>query len=123
LMRWAPKKALALRNPISECMTRLVTSLIPNLLKNIVHNKAEHDKLTFFEWNKIWVDDVNDKKDVVCHEHTSFAGIFYNEKNALDFYSAKQILSKIFTMLGIEVVWVKANQPLAPWYHPYKTAQ
>lgn len=123
IMHWQPHNALTLKNPISEHMTRLVTSLIPNLFKNIYSNKAEEDLLNFFEWNKVWSQapqSEKSKKSII--ENSSLAGIFYDEKKSVDFYQKKDLLSVIFTMLGFTITWIKPDQEIAPWYHPYKTA-
>jgi phenylalanyl-tRNA synthetase beta chain len=123
LLRWHPKNTLRLKNPISEHMTQLVTSLIPNLFKNIYTNNAQEDVLNFFEWNKIWnhLPEI-EKSKVPFLEQASLAGIFFDGKKPIDFYHKKHILSSIFTMLGIDIQWTKSDQELAPWYHPYKTA-
>lgn len=123
IMRWQPIHALTLKNPISEHMTRLVTSLIPNLFKNIYSNNAEENLLNFFEWNTIWQEPSQKEKSQESFiENSSLSGIFYDEKNAVDFYQKKHFLSVIFTMLGLTVTWIKTDQEVAPWYHPYKTA-
>jgi phenylalanyl-tRNA synthetase beta chain len=123
VMRWNPHNALSLRNPVSELMARLVTSLVPNLFKNIYANKTYDETLNFFEWNKIWSRGLQTEKiETAVIEHNSLAGIFFHEKAFVDFYQTKQILVTIFTMLGIEIEWVKTDHDVAPWYHPYKTA-
>lgn len=122
-LNWLPTNALMLKNPTSEHMIRLVTSLVPNLLKNICANNAQENVLNFFEWNKIWPVDAQTESSTSIPEQNSLAGIFYDEKNAINFYQKKHFISILFDVLGIEIDWVKADhQKLAPWYHPYKTA-
>ena len=117
-MQWEPDNALRIKNPVSEHMSRLVTSLVPNLFKNIVTNHAQEDVLNFFEWNKIWVTQLGN----AFSEYNSFAGIFFDGKSSVDFYHKKYILSALLRMLGINLEWLKTDACLAPWYHPYKTA-
>lgn len=123
IIRWQPKNCLVLKNPISEQMTHLVTSLVPNLFKNICNNNAQEDMLNFFEWNKVWsrASEI-EKLQKPFLEQSSLAGIFFDGKKLVDFYHKKHILSIIFSMLGIDVQWTKSDQEFAPWYHPYKTA-
>lgn len=114
VLQWHPQKSLELKNPISENMARLVTSLVPNLFKNVYTNAAQEDILNFFEWNKIWPEKLQ--------EITSLAGVFFDGKKSVDFYQKKDCLKDLFSTLALEVSWVKAHEKLAPWYHPYKTA-
>ncbi|MGE0206626.1 MAG: phenylalanine--tRNA ligase subunit beta [Candidatus Babeliales bacterium] len=116
-LSWQPANAARLKNPLSEHWQRLVTSLIPHLVKNIKDNVVHQDDLRFFEINKIWSED---KKDIT--EQTSLAGIFYEKKKAVDFYQAKECLTALFQALGITASWQKKVKPEQPWYHPYQTA-
>jgi len=122
-MQWQSGKGLTLKNPISEHQVRLVTSLIPNLFKTIHTNRSYEDQLSFFEWNKIWPhEDFLTTLYGTKTEVASCAGIFFDEKNPVDFYQKKDILVHLFKQLNLEIVWIKADHDLAPWYHPYKTA-
>jgi phenylalanyl-tRNA synthetase beta chain len=111
-----PENAVALANPVSQNFRHLVTSLIPQLIRAVVHAGAHHDEIRFFEWARTWQ---RDEREV--HEKKSLAGIIYHKKEAVDFYWAKDQLQELFTLLGIEVVW-QASHGLPAWYHPYKTA-
>lgn len=121
LIGWQPRAAFSLKNPISEHMTQLVTSLIPHLCKTVYHNKKQHDTLHFFECNKIWpTKSFADSTSV--DEQLSIAGIFYDEKNPVDFYQKKEILINVLASIGVNMRWVKTESELPIWYHPYKTA-
>lgn len=122
IIHWVPEQTLQIKNYISEHMIRLVTSLIPNLFKTIYNNRAQDTILNFFEWNKVWPCSKQPSNSDV-QEQSSLAGIFYNEKKSVDFYEKKDQLSMLLKIMGIDVVWQKADHTnLAPWYHPYKTA-
>ncbi len=121
VISWQPLYALSLQNPISEHMTRLVTSLIPHLFKTVYQNKNYQDTLPFFECNKIWPATMQ-SGTLSFGEQQSIAGVFYDEKKPVDFYQKKQILTDIFASLGISIQWAKTDAVLPLWYHPYKTA-
>lgn len=113
---WDPKSSLSVQNPVSEHWRRPVTSLIPHLLKAVMHNAAEHDNLRFFEWGRTWHQDneqVNEKKVL--------AGIFF-AKSTIDFYQAKKDLEKFFDALSLPVTWQKVDNPGQAWFRPYQTA-
>jgi phenylalanyl-tRNA synthetase beta chain len=108
-------QALELKNPISEHWTRLVTSLIPHLIKNVYDNKAEHNSLRFFEWGRIWNKDLN--------ERYVLSGIFWHKQIPLDFYDAKHSLDSLYRMLKIPVIWDKPTASLQQWWYSQQTAQ
>lgn len=123
IMNWKSDKGLMLKNPLSENMIRLVTSLIPNLFKAILNNVAELNQCNFFEWNKIWPQgDFLTTMYGQMVEVTSCSGIFFDEKNLVNFYEKKDLLMRLFNLLKLDVEWVKADHDFPPWYHPYKTA-
>jgi phenylalanyl-tRNA synthetase beta chain len=117
-LRWHPEHALTIKNPISEHWQKMVTSLIPHLLKNIMHNVVHYDSLRFFEWNTIWQ---KNKDDVV--EQQSLSGIFFEKKKKVDFYHCKHELTTLFESLDLTVTWHKLLNSAQPWYHPFQTAQ
>jgi phenylalanyl-tRNA synthetase beta chain len=113
---WQPGQTLSVQNPVSENARRLVTTLIPGLLKAVVNNSAENDRLRFFEIARVW----HHTPAVV--EKKSIAGIFYDKKSSIDFYDAKFELQQLFDALHIELEWHKITQPDWPWFAPYQTA-
>lgn len=120
-LNWEPKQSAQVSNPVSEHWKRLVTSLVPHLLKNVAQNVAKYDKLRFFEWARIWhrlQESVTEKK--------SLAGIMYNAKE-VKFYDAKSLLSGLFDLLAMDIIWEKADRKIlhknAPWFFPYQTAK
>ena len=114
---WQPAKTLRVQEAVSENAQRLVTSLIPNLFK-VVHTHApELDQMNFFEWARIWPE----QKEL--DEQSSVAGIFADQKNAVDFYACKQQLDGLAHLLGVRFKWIKPDEKnLAPWYLPHQTA-
>lgn len=116
-INWQPGKTLQVQEAVSQNWQRLVTTLIPNLLKAVQVHAQEYDKLSFFEWAKIWPTGTADS------ERACLAGIFVDQKQPIDFYDAKQKLCALAKLLGMHYDWVKPDErTLAPWYLPYQTA-
>jgi len=114
-LNWQPHSTLEVQNPVSANWRRLVTTLVPNLLKSVVTNSADHDQLRFFESARTWT------CANAVDEQKSLAGIFYDKKR-VDFYDAKAELQKLFDLLKLSVTWVPVQKPDYPWYAPYQTA-
>jgi len=93
---------------------RLVTSLVPHLIKNVELNVVKKDRLRFFEWNRIWSQRTEEK--------TSLSGIVFDKKS-IDFYQIKAELQTLWNQLGLSVVWSKPNSSIAAWYDKHKTAE
>ena len=114
-LKWQPENTIYVSNPVSENWRRLVTSLIPHLIKNVQQNLTKSEELNFFEFNRIWQSD--DSQEI---EKKSLSGIFFS-KNEVDFYEAKKLLITLFELLDITVTWSKSNN-VAPWYSKFQTA-
>lgn len=116
-LQFNPEHTISVKNPESENWTRLVTSLVPHLIKNVEMNVVHHDQLRFFEWNQIW-----QKLPKKLDERSSLAGIVFDKKS-VDFYDVKQKLQGLWDLLGIDVIWAKPKEPVAIWYDQHKTAE
>lgn len=122
-INWAPSEFKQVTNPVSDNWSKLVTSLVPHLIKNIDQNFVHHDKLRFFEYARTWNLDSNCELGV--NEKRVFAGIFY-DKVQLDFYTIKNTISSVFDLLNLNVIWEKAPKEYiesAPWFFAPQTAQ
>jgi phenylalanyl-tRNA synthetase beta chain len=109
-----------LLNPVSENFRRLITSLVPGLLKNVIENQHHHDALRFFESGRIW-QEVNG--EVV--ERKSLAACCIVKRTQVDFYDGKAEVIALFDSLGIGadlITWEQVAKPTSPWYKPYQTA-
>lgn len=114
-IKWNPGATLEVKSPVSENWRRLITTLVPGLLKATVTNSAEHESLRFFELGRVWHVAENNKEKKAC------AGIIFDKKG-VDFYDAKAELEKVFSALKLEITWAKVANPEYPWYAPYQTA-
>lgn len=117
VINWQPGITFKVQEAVSENWQRLVTTLIPNLLKAVQIHNQEFEQMNFFEWAKIW------PEGTAASEKACVAGILVNQKQTIDFYDAKNQIDKIAHLLEISFEWVKADiQQLQPWYLPYETA-
>jgi len=109
---------VTLQNPVSEQAKHLATSLVPHILKNVVHNSADNDQLRFFEWGRTWA---LESGNVI--ERRSLTAVIFDKKSPVDFYACKNIVTQIFDALQLPVRFVSCATAPAPWFMPYKTAQ
>jgi len=112
---------LSITNPVSENNVRIVTTLLPNLFKNIKHNCQNEDRMRFFECGRTArvVDDlvIEDKK---------VAGIFFEKRKSVDFYECKQHIVDLLRLCGItEFTWKKIDKKNCeyPWIMLYQSAE
>lgn len=115
-LEWEPHHTIGIKNPVSENWRRMVTTLIPGLLKNVLTNKSEADSLRFFEWGRTW------EFGTKPVERKVLAGIFFDQKKSVDFYETKALLMRLFKRFEIDVVWQKIDDPEFPWLAPYQSA-
>lgn len=116
-LAWRPAHALSIQNPVSEQYALLVTSLIPGLLANVQENHVAHDQLRFFEWGRIWYKDTHS-----INERSELAGICYDKRKEVSFYTIKSYIEHVCAMLHIPVTWHTASHIEEPWFTPYRTA-
>lgn len=110
-------KAITVKNPVSENWLKLVTSLVPHLLKSVALNVTKHSHVRFFEWNHVWPEGTKKDKEV-----SSLAGIIFDVK-AVNFYDTKAELQGLWDLLGVDVTWRKPKGKIASWYDQHKTAE
>lgn len=116
ILQWEPRNTLQVQSAVSENWQRLVTSLIPNLLKAVQQELALQDHVRFFESARVW-----HAGQAVSEKH-SLAGIIADRKQPVDFYEGKSIVENLLHSLGIRAQWIKVTEPEVPWYMPYQTA-
>lgn len=117
-LNWQPHNTICVQSPVSENWKALVSSLIPGLLKNVAQNQAEHDRINFFEWGRVWH---KEQDDII--ERKQLAGICFDQKNAISYYDVQAIVAQIAHMLRLPISYKKVDNPLQPWSAPYQTAQ
>lgn len=118
LLEWEPCDAASVINPVSENWKRLVTTLIPNLLKAVSENSAQTHKMRFFEYGKSWTFAQN-----TVIESQKVAGIFFDAMASEDFYTGKTCVDQLCQELGYSVTWhpvLVAGTTAATWFEPYQ---
>lgn len=114
---WHPHNPIPVQSPVSENWRALVSSLIPGLLKNVVTNHTEHELLNFFEWGRVWH---RENENII--ERKQLAGICYDQKKAVSFYTVQSLIARLAHMLRLPIMWRKVDNPHEPWFAPYQTA-
>lgn len=115
------QQTITLLNPVSENYCRLVTSLIPGLLKNIQANLVHRDTNNFFEMARVWGKNNDD-----TFERVSVAGIFFEKRTVVDFYQCKYHIEHMLKTLGFKLsvlTWKKMEAPAQTWYKPYQSVE
>lgn len=112
------ESAPIIKNPISENNIRLVTSLIPHLLKNVQENITTSTRLSFFELARRW--DIENSGEI--KEIRTLSGIFFNKHGKIDFYECKEYLNQMLRLIGLNVNWKKEESDLSIWMNKHQTA-
>lgn len=115
-IKWPVINGLMLRNPLTVQSDTMVTSLVPNLLKNVEENVANLNELRFFELAKIF-----NKNNHVVTERTLLTGLFFKKNKEVDFYQYKEHLQGLFKALALPVIWKKSGKNLI-WASKYQVA-
>jgi phenylalanyl-tRNA synthetase beta chain len=121
-LAWQPVDFVAVKNPVSENYTRLVTTLQPHLLKAIGENSIHHSQLRFYEWGRVWHmqgEEIIERKVVsgIFFEHSSV-----DSKQVIDFYTGKAFLMRMFERLHMDIIWVPSDDMSFSWCLLHQTA-
>jgi len=112
---WQEHAGVCLQNPVSQDAYRLVTSLMPHLLGNVIDNSADVERCAFFEWGTVWPQGVDS-------ERKELAGVWYDKRGRLEFYTLKQTVVRILRCVGISAQWELAGEADAPQWLSMKQA-
>lgn len=98
--------AVEIINPVSENARRLVISLLPGLLKNVVDGAPNYDQMAFFEVGRVWLPKHGEKRRL--------AGIVFNKHGDINFYQWKTVVSEMLSICGVRsTTWTSGtNHPL-----------
>lgn len=111
-------ETLKICNPLSENSFKLVTTLVPNLVRCVQTNSVHADALRFFECGRIW----QVVSEIEHCEHHVCAGVCSQREGKLDFYEVKELLQKLFRALDLFVTWQKTDAARPCWIDPYESA-
>lgn len=115
-LSWDPGETIQVKDPVSENWHRLVTTLIPNMLRAVWQNAADHDELYFYEWARSWSVHNGGTESKKC------SGIFYAKKKQLNFYECKAKLHQLFELLGMKAEWQTDTEQAFTWQDGSHTA-
>lgn len=106
LLGWQEEPVLVIQNPVSSSHCRMITSLIPGLLENCLHNSAEHERFAFFEWNRIWPE--------LDREEHALAAVWFKrrgdssvraQRGDSDFFELKAIVEEVAGFFQAALSW------------------
>lgn len=115
--KWEPGISIRAKHPMSVNLTRLVTSLIPHLIKGASKQPHHVEQVGYFEINKTWgmyEQEVVERQTVAYLRWT---------KCALNFYQAKNDLAHLEKALGVTFDYRKEDAlQFQPWFDRHQTA-
>lgn len=115
-LQWKAEGNLALQNPVSQEAYRLVSTLLPHLLNNVIENMADHDRCDFFEWGTVWPNGAQS-------EHYELAGVWYDKRVERDFYTLKEHVAAVCRRSNLEVRFEKHPEcEQQQWMVPHRGA-
>ncbi|HSM92432.1 MAG TPA: phenylalanine--tRNA ligase subunit beta [Anaeromyxobacteraceae bacterium] len=121
---------VALKNPISADLSVMRTSLVPSLLKNLVHNRRQRiEDVRLYEIASIYHPH-HDPKDRPTAESIEVAAVLCGRgspvgwatggSGPVDFYDAKAAAQGALEALGVQARWVAGGDS---WMHPRASAR
>ncbi len=116
-INWSTKNYIEVKNPVSQNHFRLVTTLVPNLLKALQENAEQYKQIRFYEWARIW-----SQQDGQPIETQVVSGILYDQHAAIDFYQGKDLIQSMYDAIGMSVSYAQIEKPNYPWMRPYQSA-
>lgn len=110
-----PRELIAIRNPIASDLTRMRSSLLPGLFKNIVDNVRHYQEFRIFEIGKeIHPKPGSDLPDEVTHG----AAVLFNVRaDEQDFFELKRVVECLFPSSRLTAT------PSRPYEHPARAAE
>ncbi len=119
------RNLVQVRNPLREEDAYMRTTLLPALIRNLVHNLARGNReLRLFEMSKAFI---GIDRNSLPEEKERIAGLYYREKNKTlykdetpDFFVVKGILDAMLEGIGISgCSYVRSDEP---FLHPGRSA-
>lgn len=119
-INYNPQHTVFLKNPISSDKIRLVSTLLINIIKTTEEQQHNQESLRFYEMARVW----QEKKPGEIHEQEVLSGIFFEKKEAIDFYQEKQFLDRLFSLLNLKVSYKIMAAELSEFelYDPIRSA-
>lgn len=115
--RLDPKFLLRLKNPLSEELSFLRSSLLPSLLSIVSQNQANFPQIKIFELGHLYLP----QKNELPQERLMLTGIISSPKKSL-FLKAKGIAEALFSEVNLTQLEYKNVSDPSPLYHPTEVA-
>jgi len=106
-----------MKNYLSEELTHLKNSLIPNLLQSLEENRREFKNLKLFEIEKVFY-----KTSSGVAENYNLAGLIISEKNEV-YYEIQNIFSLFLKKIGVDRYEYKKEENPPSFAHAGRTAR
>lgn len=113
---WGTDNLVPMKNALSEELTHLRWSLIPNLLLSLEKNVREYSWLKLFELEKIFL-----KKDNDVNEFYSLAWVEIKDKDII-FYDIQNTVSDLFKTLWVTNYMFDTCENFPSFAHKWRTA-
>ncbi len=105
-----------LKNSLSEEMTHMRWSLIPNLILSLEKNTRQYKNLKLFEFEKVF-----SFKNWKVEENYNFAWILSSEEDLI-YYDLQKIISDLFKKLAIDNFMFSTPKNYPSFAHKWRTA-
>lgn len=114
---WEIQNCIEMKNYLSEELTHLKNSLIPNLLQSLEENRREFKNLKLFEIEKVFY-----KTSSGVAENYNLAGLIISEKNEV-YYEIQNIFSLFLKKIGVDRYEYKKEENPPSFAHAGRTAR
>lgn len=107
--------ALTIKNPLTEDLTHLRTSLVPQLLENIAQNQNRAERIKLFELNPIYLTEAGAAPP---KQPLRLTGVIYQKLPGENlFYQAKGVVEALLGELGITKIQFRLPEEITggPW--------
>ncbi|RTL06080.1 phenylalanine--tRNA ligase subunit beta [Candidatus Dependentiae bacterium] len=118
-VNWPAMPTVEVHTPVSQNWKRLISTLIPGLLKAVIDNSMQQEKTAFFEVGSVW--HPSNEKQVIKEQLQ--LGLIHAE-DQYSFYNGKKIIHSISQVYGVDPLWIAYTPAECPsWLMPYKSAK
>jgi len=120
---------IALKNYLSEDQSLLRTSLIPNLLKNVVDSQRFYSDFKIFELGRVFLkkegeyDRAIGSKEQIPWQHKILSGVVVEKENSEPFYKAKGVVESLLDQLDLNYYFKEIDYSLPAWVETSRTLE
>ncbi len=113
---WKEDEYLTLQNPVSQDARRLIGSVMPQLLGNIMDNSADNEQCAFFEWATVW-------PAAEKIERKELGGVWYKKRGTFNFFDLKDVVNHVCHIANVTLEWEPmTDTDLYQWVSPRAAA-